>query len=141
MLLMMPSRIDQGADRRVDPEHQLHRAERDLGEQRQPHAEKRRHEGVGDVEALAVEPGAVADREQHQRGGAQGLDQQAVDQQADREAGDGAEQAAAEQPERDDDRGQDVGAGVEDLTWEKKESCSSTATTTIATMRARMLRG
>ena len=68
-----------------------------------------------DLEALAEEAGQVAGAEQHQRRAAERRDQQAVDQEADREAGDGAGHAAAEQAERDDDDGQDVGAGVEEL--------------------------
>ena len=68
-----------------------------------------------DVEALAKEAGQVAGAEQDQRGAAERRDQQAVDQEADREAGHRAGQAAAEQAERDDDRGQHVGAGVEQL--------------------------
>ena len=46
---------------------------------------------------------------------AERLDQQAVDEEADREAGHGAGQAAAEQAEGDDQRRQDVGTDVEEF--------------------------
>ena len=72
------------------------------------------HQAAVDLEALAEEPGQVAGREQDQRAAAERLDQQAVEQEADREAGDRAGHRAAEQAERDDQRRQHVGAGVEE---------------------------
>ena len=106
---------DEDADVGVDPEHRLDRAEAELGGEGEDRAEQRRDQAAVDLEALAEQPGRVADRDQHQRGAAERLDQQAVEQEADREAGDGAGQAAAEQAEADDQRGQHVGADVEEL--------------------------
>ena len=60
-------------------------------------------------------PRRIADRDQHQRGAAERLDQQAVEQEADREAGDRAGHRPAEEAEADDQRGQHVGADVEEF--------------------------
>src|SRR5215212_936388 len=105
---------DQGADRGVETEHQLDRAEAELGEQGQPHAEQRRHQRAVDLEALAEEAREVAGGEQDQRAAAERHDQQAVEQEASPEAADGAGQRAAEEAEDDDQGRQQVGADVEE---------------------------
>ena len=111
---------DQGADRRVEAEHQLDRAEAELGEEGQPHAEQRRHQRAVDLEALAEEAGQVADREQDQRAAAERHDQQAVEQEAGREAAHGAGHRAAEQSEETISAGSRSGLTWKSATWEKK---------------------
>src|SRR4051794_32868228 len=103
----------QRADRGVDPQRQLDRAEAELGEEGQPHAEERRHQRAVDLEALAEAAGGGAGREQHQRAAAERRDQQAVEQEPDREAADRPRQGAAEEAQDHDQRRQHIGADVE----------------------------
>jgi len=98
----------------VEAEQSLDRTEAELGKDRQSHAEQRRHQRAVDLEALAEDPGQIADSEQDERAAAERHDQQAVEQQAGREAADGAGQRAAEEAEHDDQRRQQVGADVEE---------------------------
>ena len=88
--------------------------ESELGDQGEPHAEQRRHQGAVDLEPFAEEAGDVSDPEQDERGDPERSGDQAIDEEADREAGHGTRHAAAEQAEDDDERGKDVGAGIEE---------------------------
>ena len=69
---------------------------------------------AADFEPLAEEAGEVAGGEQDQRAATERQHQQAVEQEADREAADRTRQSAAQKAERDDHRRQQVGADVED---------------------------
>ena len=75
-----------------------------------------------------VAPRGVADSQHREREGAEGLQQQAVDQQAGRESGDRAGDAAAEQPQRDHHQDGHVGTGAEDLQPEKQATWASAVT-------------
>src|SRR5215213_2302509 len=103
----------EGADRRVEAEHHLHRAEAELGEQGQAHAEQRRHQRAVDLEALAEGAGQVADGEEDEGAAAERHDQQAVEQEPDPEPADGAGQRAAEQSEHDYQSRQQIRADAE----------------------------
>ena len=129
MLFSSMSRMTSGLTGRRSPSISFDRAEAELGEQGQAHAEQRRHQRAVDLEALAEEPGEVAGREQHQRAAAERGDQQAVEQEPDREAADGAGHACRRAGRATTTRaGSTSGLTWKRATWEKKESCRSTPT-------------
>src|SRR4051794_15421017 len=106
---------DQEADVGVDAGADLDRRDHQGTQQGKRAAEQRDRGAGGPAQRLAIAAGHVADAEQGEREGPHRLQQQAVDQQAQRETGDGPGEAAAQEPDRDDDEQCDVGARAEDV--------------------------
>ena len=72
------------------------------------------HQSVGGISQLAQAPGPVADRDVQQRGDAERLHRDHVDEQPDPKPDDRAEQRSGQQPHRHHHQRRDVGADAED---------------------------
>ena len=93
---------DEQAHVGIHAEHQLDGCKGGGGQQGEATRQQRRNAQSLELEPLAVAPGEVTDRKQDERGDAERLKQDRIEQEAGREAGYRADHGAAEQAHGDD---------------------------------------